>query len=100
MTSFAQLKTEDIRLCILRLLAEDQGYSHNTSILQSALASLGHNISRDKVETNVAWLSDQGYLTTSSPVEGVTVATITQDGLDVSKGAVTAPGVKRPGPAG
>lgn len=96
--SFKDLIIQDIRLCILRLLAEDQGYSHNTSILQTALEALGHTVTRDQVETNVAWLRDQGYLTTGTPIEGVTVATITQSGLDVSAGKTTVPGVKRPGP--
>lgn len=98
--SFKQLIIEDIRLCILRLLAEDQGYSHNTSILQTALGRLGHTVTRDQVETNVAWLNDQGYLTTNIPTEGVTVAKITQAGLDVAAGRTTVPGVKRPGPQG
>lgn len=94
---FAELVTSDIRLVILRALAEDLGYSHNESILHSILAEFGHQISRDRVKTELYWLQEQGLLGLKD-VAGCLVATVTQRGADVAAGSATVPGVKRPGP--
>lgn len=87
------------RLAILRFLAEDADYSHNTSVLQSALAQIGHGVSRDVVEADAAWLEEQG-LAMIDRIEGlpVTVLRITSRGLDVARGLATHPGVDRPLP--
>ena len=95
--SFAELKTQDIRLVILRCLCEDPSYTLNESILQSMLDALGHGVSRDRVRTELAWLAEQGLLTTNDVV-GVQVATLTARGCDVACGKATQPGVKRPRP--
>lgn len=97
MSTFADLLTTDIRLVILRALAEDLGYSHNESILHSILAEFGHQLSRDRVRTELYWLQEQG-LVTIKDVAGCLVATVTQRGTDVAAGTATVPGVKRPGP--
>lgn len=97
--SLAQLLTEDIRLVILRFLAEDAGFDLNESIIHSALATLGHNVSRDRVRVELAWLAEQGLLTIKDVV-GVQVATLNGRGLDVAEGRAIVPGVKRPGPKG
>ena len=97
MSNFAKLIQEDIRLTVLRVLAEDADYSHNEYVLRSALESVGHNISHDKLHTELAWLDEQGLISVADTV-GVTVAKLTARGLDVAKGATVVPGVKRPGP--
>lgn len=74
--SFADLLTADIRLVILRSLAEDLGYSHNESILHSILERFGHTCSRDQVRTQLAWLQEQG-LVTLDIVADIYVATVT-----------------------
>ena len=94
---FADFETEDRRLVILRLLEEDNDYRVNTSILRSSLDLYGHNISRDRLHTDVQWLSEQG-LTRSEQLNSVQVVTLTQQGLDVANGRARVPGVKRPGP--
>src|SRR6185369_141298 len=94
---FAELVTYDIRLVILRALAEDLGYSHNESILHSILSEFGHQVSRDRVKTELSWLQDQQLLEIKD-VAGCMVATITQRGAHVAAGNATVPGVKRPGP--
>ena len=43
--TFAQLQTENRRCAFLRFLNEDPDYSMNTSILQTALAHIGHGVS-------------------------------------------------------
>lgn len=99
MSQFAELVTTDIRLVILRALAEDQGYSHNESVLQSVLEVFGHNCSRDRIRTELAWLAEQG-LVTLRDAAGYLVATLTGRGGDVAEGRVIVPGVKRPRPRG
>jgi hypothetical protein len=93
--SFDEVRTEHQRLSILRLLAEADDYSLNTSLLHDALDALGLSTSRDKVETMAAWLKEQ-ELVTLRQIGTVTVATITRRGDDVAKGHARVPGVKRP----
>jgi len=95
--SFEQLLTEDRRLVLLRVLTEDPGYRANAYVLRPALAAMGHSVSMDKVETELAWLAEQGLVRTER-VSDVTVATLTARGADVAKGLATVPGVKRPEP--
>ncbi len=95
--SFAKLIQEDIRLTILRVLAEDADYAVNEYILRSALTYVGHTISVDRLHTEMAWLAEQGLLTLTENV-GVKVAKLTARGLDAANGAVRIPGVKRPEP--
>jgi hypothetical protein len=96
-SKFKELITSDIRLVILRALAEDLGYSHNESILHSVVEAFGHKASRDCIKSELAWLEEQGLLDLSD-VAGCLVATITQRGADVAAGRAVVPGVKRPEP--
>ncbi len=66
MMSFAKLVQEDMRLVVLRVLAEDADYSHNEHLLRSVLSSLGHNISLDRLRTELSWLSEQGLVATDN----------------------------------
>ena len=97
--SLSQLLTEDIRLVILRFLSEDAGFDLNESIIHSALGTLGHNVSRDRVRVELAWLAEQGLVSVRE-VMSVQIATLTSRGLDVAEGRAIVPGVKRPGPRG
>lgn len=99
MSHFADLLTTDIRLVILKALAQDLGYSHNDSILHAIVKKFGHNVSRDVIRTQLSWLKEQ-RLVEIEMVSDIYVATITQRGLDVADGSATVPGVKRPGPRG
>ncbi len=95
MDDLEQLLMEDRRLLILRFLAEDNDYTLNTSILQTALAGVGNSCSRAQVETACAWLQEQGLVTLSEK-GNVTVVKLTGDGQDVAEGNARVPGVKRP----
>jgi len=97
--SYADVITQDIRLVCLRFLLEN-GYSLNESILHALVkAQAGYNVTRDKIETELAWLKEQGLVTLDdSP--GFYIATITQRGSDIADGSATAPGVRRPSPRG
>ncbi len=88
---------EDLRLVVLRLLAESSGYRANESLLKMALADWGHVVSRDRVRSELSWLAEQG-LTTLREIGGVMIAELTGRGGDVASGAAVAPGVRRPSP--
>ncbi|MCK5575449.1 MAG: ArsR family transcriptional regulator [Sphingomonadales bacterium] len=98
MNAYAEHITENRRLAILSVLNEDVGFSHNDSVLQSALGALGHSITRDQVRTDLAWLAEQGMVTTTSPRNGLTVAKLTERGADVAAGRAQVPGIARPSP--
>ena len=69
--SFKDHLIEDLRLCMLRILAEAPGNRANTSILQTAVNALGHHVTREQVEQQV------GYLGTLMAVEVERVGTVT-----------------------
>jgi Fe2+ or Zn2+ uptake regulation protein len=97
--SLNEVVTADRRLVLLRLLEQAPGFSANHSILHSALAEFGHTPSRDVVLTDLAWLAEQGLVSTRTALEGkVVVATVTDRGCDVAHARATVPGVKRPSP--
>ena len=93
--SFSDIVSRDRRLVILRFLNEDVDRTLNTSILNDALDQIGHGCSRDCVETECAWLSEQGLVVVES-VGPVNVVRLTGRGQDVAEGRATVPGVKRP----
>lgn len=94
--SFAEFLRNDVRLVILRLLAEMPAYSANSSVLTVALGRFGHAITRDQVKTELAWLQEQG-LVSCEDLGAVLVATLAERGADVARGLAIVPGVARPG---
>jgi len=86
------------RLSILRVLAEG-GYSANESLIRDVVETFGVGATRDQVRGAIAWLADQG-LVTAEAIAGLTIARITERGLDVAHGRASYPGVKRPSPQG
>ena len=94
---YRQLITENQRLAVLKFLKDDGDYTLNTSILQDGLTAIGLDISRDKLETEVNWLKEQGLVEIEHYCS-VTVVKLTGRGLDVAEGRAIVPGVKRPRP--
>ena len=94
---YRQLITENQRLAVLKFLKDDSDYTLNTSILQDGLTAIGLDISRDKLETEVNWLAEQG-LVEIEHYRTVTVVRLPGRGLDVAEGCAVVPGVKRPRP--
>ena len=92
------LITKNRRLAILRFLSDEPDYALNTSVLQTALAHIGHGVSRDRVEADCAWLAEQGLADVNSLDIPVTVVRITARGVDVARGVAVHPGVDRPLP--
>lgn len=97
MNSYSEILAADRRLVILRLLNEAPGYSGNDSILLAALQAFGHAPSRDQVRTDLAWLAEQGLIT-SDDLASVMVVKITSRGADAATGRASVPGVRRPSP--
>lgn len=96
--SFSDTLNQHIRLSILIELAKNSGYRSNESVLQGVVEGYGLTCSRDCMRTQLTWLAEQGLITIEDV--GIMVATLTQRGLDVSKGAASCPGVQRPSPKG
>lgn len=99
MNSFAVALQEDRRLVILRFLEGTAKYALNDSLLQTALETLGHIVSRDTVRADISWLAEQGLVTVDRSLVEVYVARLTPRGKDVATGNADVPGVKRPGPS-
>lgn len=95
--TFAEHLAADRRLIILRLLEQAPDYRGNAYLLQSALPDFGHSVGLDRLQTDLAWLAEQGLVTVTS-VAGVTLAQLMPRGADVAYGRATVPGVKRPLP--
>ena len=94
--TFADFLRQDMRLVILRLLAEMPGYKSNSSVLTVALERFGHTASRDQVRTELHWLAEQSLVRLDDLDAGL-VATLVERGADVAAGRAVVPGVKRPG---
>lgn len=95
--SFNQVLTEAIRLAILQLLEQDPDYSQNEHVMQTVLASLGYNLSGDRVRTEIRWLEEQQLVSTSE-IGSLLVARITGRGVDVALGRSRVDGIARPRP--
>jgi len=96
--SLADIEREHRRLIIVRALADDPDYSINHYVLHGLLGEFGHSVSADVVSADIAWLSEQGLITTEQAGGGMIVAKATQRGVDVGMGRARHPGVARPRP--
>lgn len=92
---FANHLTEDRRLVILRVLLESAGYTANEYLLHSMAERLGHVVSADRIQTDLAWLKEQSLIAVDE-VAGVHIAKLLARGEDVARGRIEVPGVKRP----
>ncbi len=95
---FAEYHAEQRRLCLLRCLQESAGHQANASLLDMALHAYGLVASLDQIKGDIAWLGEQGLVTTRS-VATTLIATSTQRGLEVARGVVRHPGVAQPAPS-
>lgn len=93
--NFSEYLRRDIRLVLLRVLAEMPAYRANSSVLTMALERFGHVTTRDQVKTELRWLEEQGLLVVED-IGAVLVATMTERGGDIARGRAQVPGVARP----
>ncbi len=95
--SYGDILQADVRLVILRTLAELPANRGNSSVLCSILDSrYGHAVTRDKIKTELRWLEEQG-LVEIDDAGSVLVATLRERGADVAAGRARVDGIKRPG---
>ncbi|RSN84440.1 ArsR family transcriptional regulator [Acinetobacter baumannii] len=94
--SFAEHLKEDMRLVMLRTLAEMPQFRLNSSVLHSFVIRYGHSLSRDQLRTELHWLAEQGLLVIEENLGSVLVVKLTERGADVAHGLVVTHGVKRP----
>lgn len=98
MTDFGEIIERSLRLALLRVLAEPSlGYKANSAVLHSAAQLLGFHVSRDKIETNLDWLKDQGLIDIET-LGNVRIAKIKARGIDIAAGNAQVTGVDRPSP--
>lgn len=97
MSKFEDFQRKDRRLVILLALEGAAEYKANHFLLHRWCSQMGHSVSQDQVMGDLAWLSEQGLITVMVAQE-VTIATITQRGLDVANARTEVPGVARPAP--
>lgn len=100
MTGYNEHFAKHLRLVVLRLLHEASGYRLNSSVLTDAANAHGLAASRDQMRGQIAWLAEQGLLTTDEPAAGLVVATLTERGADIVEARGQHPGVQRPSPKG
>ncbi|EAU55842.1 Arm DNA-binding domain-containing protein [Mariprofundus ferrooxydans] len=91
-----QARIEDRRLRILQLLVKENAYTVNEQLLQQSLDALGHKVSSDRLRTDLAWLYEQQVLLLET--DGLWIALLTRNGLEVAEGRMWIPGIKRPEP--
>ena len=97
MNAFADYQTEDRRLVLLKALEAAAQYRANALLLRRYCDAVGHVVSADRIEADLAWLAEQGLLSVERG-QAVTVATLTARGLDVATGRTKVPGVQAPQP--
>lgn len=96
-TTFSDFQTHDRRLVLLKALENSARYRANALLLRRYCDAVGHVVSADRIEADLAWLAEQG-LAGVERAEGLTVATLTARGLDVATGRTKVPGVQPPQP--
>lgn len=94
--TFANLLIEEMRLVMLRLLAEMPSYRANSSTLTTGLDSYGLSFSRDQVKSELHWLADSSHITIEADTGSVLVVKLTERGADIAAGRTKAHGIKRP----
>lgn len=98
--SFADRVREETRLVILRCLAETPEYTLADGLLHSQVNALGMVCSLAVLRSHLSWLNELGLVVTqrAGGKLGVTLATLTDAGLDAASGRSRVPGVARPRP--
>lgn len=98
--TFADRMREESRLEILRCLADAPEYTANDGLLHGHLAACGLSVSHAALRTQLAWLNEQGLAVVqrAGGALGITLATITDAGLDVAAGRSRVPGIARTRP--
>lgn len=79
---------------IVAILRDLPRNTANDAIMADVVNRLGVPTSRDTMRVELAWLEEQGLITTLVD-EGLIVATLTERGNDCADGRAMVPGVRR-----
>ena len=82
------------RRAILSALVYDSDYRLSLDMLDLILEAAGQTITRDRLENEVLWLEEQGLVTRLYPAPGLTVAALTDRGLEIARGKARAHGIR------
>lgn len=98
--SFADRVREEARLQVLLCLAAAADYTAPDMLLHGVALDRGLTVSLSALRVELAWLNEQGLVVTQRPggATGITIATLTERGMDVANGLSLVPGVSRPRP--
>lgn len=97
MNGFGAAMQAAMRLKMLQMLAQANGYSMNHELLQNALGAVGIRATGDQVRAELSWL-EQVTTVKLMDVGTLVVAELTERGLDVARGLSVLRGVDRPVP--
>ena len=89
---------EEIRLQILLILAVQPAYTANQVHLGRQLALHGYSIPRDTLIVELAWLEEMAEAIVDRDVDGVHIATLSDDGAEHLTGTRIIPKIRRPSP--
>lgn len=95
---YAKHFAEHVRITVLRLLAEVPDYRLNSSLLADGCDAMGLPVTRDNMRTQLAWLAEQGLIAVTAITEQLSIAKLTERGLEAAKGRIRVPGVRLPSP--
>jgi hypothetical protein len=87
----------DLRLVLLRELADQPSYTCNEVILQRVAQSFGHNRTRDAIRAELRFLADIGAIRNVEEGDYM-IATLTRRGHDHVEGLAVIEGVSKPSP--
>lgn len=90
--SYAEEVSRARRLAILLQLYFMPGYKGHAAFVRERVEHIGYTTSRDLMQTELAWLKEQGLIELDDGV-----ATLTGRGEDVALGRTETPGVRKPG---
>ena len=92
MNNYRAFAEKERRLVVLRITAEGSGVA-NDRLLVSGLAHWGLAGSLAQTRTTIAWLTAQGFVTTTDLAGGVLRVTITRAGREIADGRATHPDI-------
>ncbi len=94
--TYEEYTIEDIRLIILRALADEDNGTMHDGRLEFELRRFGYNKTRDFIRNQLLWLQDEVGAVRTSEAGSVMIATLRKAGRAHVDRARFLPGVKRP----
>lgn len=91
--TFTQIMRQYNRRAILTLLAYDNDYRLSADMIVDGLRANGQTITHDQLLSEMHWLAEQGFITLTT-IAVLTIATLTDRGLDIARGQTRAPGIR------